>query len=56
MRGLDPRIHPLGKRIRAKTRWRYREDAMDPRVKPAGDTCKCEALSQPTPSARKIIF
>jgi hypothetical protein len=32
MRGLDPRIHLLGVS--------YCERMMDPRVKPAGDTCE----------------
>jgi hypothetical protein len=37
MRGLDPRIHLLGNGSWPKTRL-VCEGAMDPRVKPAGDT------------------
>jgi hypothetical protein len=45
MRGLDPRIHLLGKRICAKTRQGNREESMDRRVKPAGDARGREARS-----------
>ena len=40
MRGLDPRIHLLGKN------YGYCEEWMDPRVKPAGDSCGREAMNQ----------
>ena len=39
MRGLDPRIHLLGKN------YGYCEEWMDPRVKPAGDTRDREVKS-----------
>ena len=48
MRGLDPRIHLLGKnrgkdaKVIAKNRWTRGLS----RVKPAGDTCERAALNQ----------
>ena len=38
MRGLDPRIHLLGNGSWPKTQLVIAKKAMDPRVKPAGDT------------------
>ena len=46
MRGLDPRIHPVGERTSIENATGYRQEGMDPRVKPAGDADDRETLNR----------